>query len=235
MSLLLHEDIEELLNREQLTERLIVTPLLDRRSQIGPSSLDLRLGTEFIEPPSRHGALDLTEDHVSESWEATVGREERMLVPLGNGLVLHPGHLVLGCTLEFVRLPNDIGGQVLSRSSWGRIGLVVATAVTMQPGWTGMITLELVNQGALPITLYPGLRVAQLVLWRAARSTEYPYGALSEDKYKAPLGPQRSRLSREIPELKRIERVAQRLGVHAPGSTSLWKSATDGRGSGGNY
>jgi dCTP deaminase len=221
MTLLLHEHIEEVLARPLLEERLIVTPFLDRAKQIGPASIDLRLGTEFIEPPKRQGALDPVQQRLQGTGHLGADREERILVPLGGSIVLHPGHLILGCSLEFVRLPNDIGGQVLSRSSWGRVGLVVATAVNMQPGWTGMITLELANQGALPITLYPGLRVAQLVLWLGARPTEQAYDVQAGAKYATPLGPQSSRLSNERDELDRVRHVGSQLGVHpSPGPSS---------------
>ena len=40
-----------------------------------------------------------------------------------------------------------MGAYVLGRSSWGRVGLIVATAVMVQPGYTGTLTLELVNEG----------------------------------------------------------------------------------------
>lgn len=215
MTLILHEHIEELMARESLEDRLIITPLLDRESQIGPATVDLRLGTEFIEPPRRQGALDPLLGRLEDQRPQTVGDDEaRILVPLGGHIVLHPGELILGCTLEFVRLPRDVGGQVLSRSSWGRVGLIVATAVTMQPGWLGMITLELANQGALPITLYPGLRVAQLVLWQGRTKTAHAYDSKARSpKYDAPLGPQSSRLRRESDELQRVRRVGARLGV----------------------
>jgi dCTP deaminase len=51
----------------------------------------------------------------------------------------------------------------MSRSSWGRLGLIVATAAMVQPGYKGCLTLELVNSSESPIALYPGLSVGQLV------------------------------------------------------------------------
>ena len=41
---------------------------------------------------------------------------------------------VLGATLEYLRFPRHLGGYVLGRSSWGRVGLLVATAIMVQPG-----------------------------------------------------------------------------------------------------
>ena len=55
----------------------------------------------------------------------------------------HPGQFVLGATLEDLRFPKkDLAADVVGRSSWGRVGLLVATAVMVQPGYRGTLTLE---------------------------------------------------------------------------------------------
>ena len=48
MTLLHHEALTAAMEVENLADRLVVMPMLDE-SQIGPASIDLRLGTEFIE------------------------------------------------------------------------------------------------------------------------------------------------------------------------------------------
>jgi dCTP deaminase len=77
--------------------------------------------------------------------------------------LLHPNQLILGVTFEYLSLPFDTFCQIMSRSSWGRLGLVVATAAAVQPGYKGCLTLELVNLSESPIALYPGLPIGQLV------------------------------------------------------------------------
>jgi dCTP deaminase len=205
MSLLLHEELNTEMSATELKDRLIVTPLLDP-AQIGPGSIDLRLGTEFIESERRSEALIDPYDTAS----LNAAGESEVYVPLGQHLVLHPGQFVLGATLEFVRLPAHLGAQVLSRSSWGRLGLLVATAVAVQPGFAGCLTLELVNAGSLPIRLRPGLRVAQLQVWSAKTATGSPY-ATGFEKYRAPLGPESNRLAWESSELDRIRRIGAKL------------------------
>lgn len=64
--------------------------------------------------------------------------------------------------MEYIKLPNDILGYIIGRSSWGRLGLVIATATLIHPGFAGVITFELTNLGDVPIALYPGIRIAQL-------------------------------------------------------------------------
>ncbi len=92
----------------------------------------------------------------------------------------------------------------MGRSSWGRVGLIVATAVTVQPGYGGCLTLEIQNLGSVPIKLYPGLRVAQLMLWKTQAPTKKPYSKTA--KYDAPLGPESSRIGWEKDEVERCVR-----------------------------
>jgi dCTP deaminase len=210
-----HEDLEALIDNEDLTERLVIMPLLDRDVQVGPASLDLRLGTEFR-------VLRRTEESGLDAGDQPEPAAERMQelvrVEIGHPLWLHPGQFILGSTLEFLRLPRNVGAYVLGRSSWGRIGLLVATAIFVQPGFSGSLTLELVNHGESPIALYPGSRIAQLVVHRLPSATEYFYGR-DKDKYLGPTGPEISRLHSEAAEIARLQGVVERLNrpVNAEG------------------
>jgi dCTP deaminase len=206
MTLLLREQLLEAMAAESVGDRLVITPLLDE-AQVGSGSIDLRLGTEFIETERRAEA-------VVDPYDPGQGKlkpPDRIdFVPLGQHLVLHPGQFLLGATLEFIRLPAHLGAQVLSRSSWGRLGLLVATAVVVQPGFAGSLTLELVNTGNVPIRLHPGLRVAQLQVWSAGTPTMQTYATGSE-KYRAPLGPESNKLAWESDELDRLRRIGDAL------------------------
>ena len=70
-----------------------------------------------------------------------------VVVPFNRKFRLHPGGFLLGATLEFISLPNDIAGFILSRSGYGRTGLLIAAATYVHPGWKGCLTLELENLG----------------------------------------------------------------------------------------
>jgi len=66
--------------------------------------------------------------------------------------------------LEWLRLPAHFCASVIGRSAWGRDGLIVATATMIHPRYAGVLTLELTNLGEIPIRLYPGVTIAQLVV-----------------------------------------------------------------------
>lgn len=91
----------------------------------------------------------------------------------GERFILHPGELVLAVTLEYVRMPQDLGAQVITRSKYGRMGLLAATAIAVHPGSSLNVTLELVNAGNSPIVLWPGLSIAQLTVYQAGASIDF--------------------------------------------------------------
>ena len=201
-----------LLGRDQLEEaleerRLIITPLLER-AQIGRGAVDLRLGTEFLLlRRTRKPGLNPAKDPQLEVEEL----QERVVIPFGQELWLHPRHFILAATLEFLRLPNDLCAYVVGRSSWGRLGLVVATAVFVHPEFRGCLTLELVNEGDSPICLSPGARIAQLTVHKLEHPA--PPRDQDEEKYRAPVRPQASRLAspREHAEFEGLTKLGDRL------------------------
>lgn len=171
MSILGAEEIKAALSEPELEKRLIITPLL-QDSQVGPGSVDIRLGNEFI--VTRRGNLPYLDPGSSNMGLGKKQRfEHKHYLQRSDPFYLHPNELVLAATLEYFRLPSHLAGYVTSRSSWGRAGLVIATAVAVHPGFTGTVTLELVNLGEVPLALYPGLRVAQFVFSKCAGGTDY--------------------------------------------------------------
>jgi dCTP deaminase len=151
------------------TRDLVVSPILSA-DQIGASSVDLRMGTvvlvaragaqSHVDPSAYRKGMNKPEDH--DSIRAKQQKHERFDIPFGQSFLLHPGSLALVPTLEWILLPYDIQGMVTARSSWAREGLNIATATIVNPGYRGIVTLELANFGEIPIMLYPGLRLAQI-------------------------------------------------------------------------
>jgi len=72
---------------------------------------------------------------------------------------------VLGVTLEFIKLPHNVSGQILTKSSVARTFVVIETAPWIHPEYRGCLTLEIANVSNTPLLLYPGRLVAQLILF----------------------------------------------------------------------
>jgi dCTP deaminase len=162
--------------------RLVIDP--PDPSLIQPSSIDVRLDRMFrVFNNSRYTHIDPAQqqDELTELVEPDEG----------DPFVLHPGEFVLGATLERLSLPDDLAGRLEGKSSLGRLGLLThSTAGFIDPGFDGHITLELSNVANLPITLWPGMKIGQLCLFRLSSPAEIPYGsAATGSKYQGQRGP----------------------------------------------
>lgn len=166
-ALLSKRELLSFLNNPRPKERLIVTPLLEPEIQSG--TLDLRLGTKFI---VGRRARQVSLDPLKVDEYAARRLHEVYELPFSKSFILHPNSLVLACSLEYLSFPATLAASVLTRSTYGRAGLVTATAIHIHPGFKGCLTFELLNLGQVPIHLYAGLRIAQLVFWRAAPETD---------------------------------------------------------------
>ena len=169
------EEIRELLERpgDPPSDRLVISPLLDPDKQLkaGTASVDVRLGQRFHVPlRAKLSQLNL----LSPTHQTDLLKyKDDTFVPIGDYFVLHPGQFVLGETLEWIRLPKNLVAFVIGKSTWGRDGLIIATAIGVHPNFSGILTLEISNVGEIPIYLYPGLAIAQLFLAYVKLSTRF--------------------------------------------------------------
>ncbi len=144
---------------------LVITPQPDIETlrKSGAASIDIRLGCWFLAcRPSRAGLFDVYGKQSDAPNEAKLTKS--YYVPFGQGFVLHPRAFVLAITMEWIRLSANLGAYVIGRSSWGRHGLIIATATGVHPGFTGCLTLELSNVGEIPITIKPGTTICQIFI-----------------------------------------------------------------------
>lgn len=93
--------------------------------------------------------------------------------------------MVLSGAFEFISLPNDIGASIEGSSSWARTGLMIATAVYVDPGFKDCITLELSNLSNIPLKLFPGMRIAQIIFNEISPPSVY-----KGKKYQCPIVPE---------------------------------------------
>lgn len=179
---------------EDSDEPLVVTPLLDSK-QVGAASIDVRIGHQFIvlQRPSVSHIDPSKPDNLRESIHRT---QQKVRVQTKQPFIIHPRQLVLAATLEFVSMPSNLTALVEGRSSWGRLGLIIATACSVAPGFKGCITLELVNDGEVPIVLRPGMRIAQLLFFETRKDADY-LASGERAKYMSPTGPEFSRIHQD--------------------------------------
>src|SRR3954471_10367014 len=136
-----------------------------------PSSIDLHLDSDFrVFRNNRYPYIDVRAPQPDLTDLVSIHGDEPF--------ILHPGEFVLGQTLEWVELPDDLVARLEGRSSLGRLGLLIhSTAGYVDPGWKGNLTLELSNVANLPIALYFGMRIGQISFFRMSSPVERPYGS----------------------------------------------------------
>lgn len=165
--------------KRPVEQRLFILPLLDS-SQIGDTSIDLRLGHRFSVPTSsRMGTLDIVELH-NEGEGALYENYNESRVPFGQYFTLHPKNSVEVGTLEYLGIPHDLEGTVTLRASFSSIPIIANTA-QVHPGHRGIISITLTSNANFSVRLYPGMRFAELQLRHVAtpldiyRASRYHY------------------------------------------------------------
>ncbi len=143
--------------------------------QIGPGSVDLRLGREFRVFKKLRHALTVEETISLEDVTERLDAED--------SFTLMPGESVLGITLERIKLPGDICGWLEGRSRFARMGLVIhMTAGFIQPGINNRQVLEIGNLAPFPLVLKPGVRICQVILERTQGVAIYRGKFMDQDR-----------------------------------------------------
>ncbi len=140
----------------------------------GRSSVDLRLSPLLRVPKE---GIGIGVDPLGGDVQSTLDTLYETQEISSQGFVLAPHRLVLGVTLERVKLPlpheieenvRDNGwlaARVEGKSSLARFGFLVHfTAPTIHSGFEGHITLEMMNLGPSPIILQREMAICQLIL-----------------------------------------------------------------------
>ncbi len=177
MSVISKEKLIELVRNKEL----VITPILSQEETFDHVSLNVRLSNQFIIMKKQSFPNFDIKSHPKNIEEC----HKKIKINYNESFILHPGELILGSTLEYFSIPKDIMGYVIGKSSWGRAGLIVATATKVDPGFKGCITLEIINEGVSPIIVYPGLPIAQLVLHKIDSTVDNEYTG----NYKFSVGP----------------------------------------------
>ncbi len=116
-------------------------------SQLNPNSYNLRLSNELL--VYKELTLDMKK----------INEAEKLIIP-DEGLLLEPGRLYLGRTLEFTETEEYVP-MLEGRSSIGRLGLFIhVTAGFGDVGFKGFWTLEI--HCIQPIIIYPYIEICQI-------------------------------------------------------------------------
>jgi dCTP deaminase len=148
-----------------------ITPLAGTdptKAPFNTSAVDLRLGSQLnVFRENIPAAFDLRKSGLAKFLH---DNSDKFTISEEQPYPLKKGKLVLGQTIEKVSFPlldntTCYSARVEGKSSLARCGVIVHfTAPTIHAGFTGPITLEIMNLGPIDFMLYPGMFFCQLIV-----------------------------------------------------------------------
>ncbi len=147
-------------------KRLVITPF--DQELVRENGIDLRLDNEVGRHP-KHGddfVMDPTvEEHRAKSYEVFKNQDE---------IIIHPHEQILLSTNEEISVPNDLMGFVELRSTWARHGLSMPPTI-IDAGFSGNVTLEVINHSPYKIKLKPMQRFAHIIFAKTSSQVANAY------------------------------------------------------------
>lgn len=161
MGLLPDHEILRLVN-----EKGLLSPFAFER--LNPYGYDLTLAGDFLIPDlnSEHQVIDPFNPPAFQSHYV-----DSLAMPY---IIIPPHHFVLGRSVEHVRMPRDVIGICLGRSTYARAG-VLSHVTPLEAGWEGTVTIEISNTAPLPAKVHVHKGITQVVFLRGESQPERDY------------------------------------------------------------
>lgn len=109
-------------------------------------------------------------------------------VRIAQDLVIKPGRLTLGSTIEKVLMPHNICANIRDKSTWIRRGIHVFNT-HIDPGFIGYVTIEVTNYMKNPIKLKKGTPICQFVFEYLDHPADKPYNGKYQNQPNKPVKP----------------------------------------------
>jgi len=165
------------------SKKLVFNPSLNK-NQIGPASIDLKLGPIFK-------SFNVTKQCLLDTKKGLPDEDFIIIkkVKKSESFILHPNNFILASTKEYIKVPDDMVLKVEGKSTLARMGILVHTAGFVDPGFEGTLTLEISNQSNLPVALYPDMHICQIAVEFLSSPAEVPYNKRKKSLYSKSKGP----------------------------------------------
>jgi dCTP deaminase len=149
----------------------MITPFAGNRTRRGKISYgvssygyDFRLADEFKVPDFAN----------AKRWDPKKMDQARWLDHKGSSCWIPPNSYVLGRSLEYFRIPRDILVICQGKSTYARCGIIV-NVTPFEPEWEGFVTAALVNAAPIPVRVYAGEGIAQVIFLKAESECSTSY------------------------------------------------------------
>lgn len=113
--------------------------------------------------------------------------DERTFVEFkGEICIIPPNSFALARSVEYMRMPRNVTGIVLGKSTYARCG-IVTNFTPLEAGWEGHITIEISNTTPLPARIYANEGIAQVLFFASDEPCRVSY-ADRKGKYQGQQG-----------------------------------------------
>lgn len=89
--------------------------------------------------------------------------------------VLPPFSYALGVSVELLTMPSNIMGITDGKSTYARQGTII-NVTPIEPGWSGHLTICIVNPLAFPVRIYANEGIVQVMFERLSSAADQDYG-----------------------------------------------------------
>jgi len=89
--------------------------------------------------------------------------------------VLPPHSYALGVSLERISMPNNVMGITDGKSTYARQGTII-NVTPIEPGWSGFLTICIVNPLAFPTRIYANEGIVQITFYQLDSNVANAYG-----------------------------------------------------------
>jgi dCTP deaminase len=83
---------------------------------------------------------------------------------IGPIATIPPNSFALARSIEYMRIPRNVTGILLGKSTYARVG-IVTNFTPLEAGWEGEITIEISNTTPLPARIYANEGIAQVLFF----------------------------------------------------------------------
>jgi len=144
-------------------------------SQVNPNTIDLTISGRYKRPNNINKSVVY----------GFTCEKERMIYDLTywkdcfaeDFILMKPGDIILGASREYLTMPDNICGQLFTKSSFGRMFLNHMMAGVIDAGFHGVVTYELKNEGVHTVRIPVGARVVQMMCFGLTIAPDRPYGS----------------------------------------------------------
>jgi dCTP deaminase len=106
----------------------------------------------------------------------------------GKQIIMPPHSFVLGVSKEYFKMPRNVTGLVMNKSTYARVGVDVFTTV-IEAGWKGNLVLEFSNTTNRHVVLHANMGIAQILFIQSEDKCKTSY-ADRDGKYQGQTGVQ---------------------------------------------